>query len=207
MNQKVKKQRFLKYLWLLHIPKKLRYGLFLRPGSGSGPRVRIRNTGFGYSKIFITELFHALLSHRIILMHMLLLNKKKRHTVPVNLFLKYHSLLYHIVTCVGVNPVLRLLPASPFPLPPPLPPPNSTPTIASQWSGRVRRFTDFFCLWTEFYCKNSGQYDASQNKIDFFYIRLSYLHRNTKIIIQFQKIYWVYSIMLLYWNFLSGNLP
>jgi hypothetical protein len=35
MNQKVKQQRFLKYLWLLNILKKLRYGHLLGPGSGS----------------------------------------------------------------------------------------------------------------------------------------------------------------------------
>jgi hypothetical protein len=38
MNQKVKYQKFLKYLWLLHTPKKLTYGQLLRQGSGSGPR-------------------------------------------------------------------------------------------------------------------------------------------------------------------------
>jgi hypothetical protein len=38
MNQKVKQQRFLKYLWLLNILKKLRYGHLLGPGSGSCPR-------------------------------------------------------------------------------------------------------------------------------------------------------------------------
>jgi hypothetical protein len=35
MDQKVKQQRFLKYLWILHIPKKLILGHLLRPGSGS----------------------------------------------------------------------------------------------------------------------------------------------------------------------------
>jgi hypothetical protein len=54
MNQKVKQETFLKYLWLLHIPKKFILGHLLRPGSeyGSGPRrpdptkkVRIRNIG------------------------------------------------------------------------------------------------------------------------------------------------------------------
>jgi hypothetical protein len=42
MNQKVKQQRFLKYLWLLIILKKLRYllgpGSGSCSGSGSGPR-------------------------------------------------------------------------------------------------------------------------------------------------------------------------
>jgi hypothetical protein len=38
MNQKVKQPRFLKYLWLLNILTKLRYGHLLGPGSGSGPR-------------------------------------------------------------------------------------------------------------------------------------------------------------------------
>jgi hypothetical protein len=36
MNQKVKQQRFLKYLWLLNILKKFIYCNFLGPGSGSG---------------------------------------------------------------------------------------------------------------------------------------------------------------------------
>jgi hypothetical protein len=36
MNQKVKQQRFLIYLWLLNILKKLTYGHLLGPGSGSG---------------------------------------------------------------------------------------------------------------------------------------------------------------------------
>jgi hypothetical protein len=66
MTQKVKQQGFLKYLWLLNILKKLRYGHLLGQetgssyGSGSGPRrldsdptkkVRIRirpkRSGFG----------------------------------------------------------------------------------------------------------------------------------------------------------------
>jgi hypothetical protein len=38
MDQKVKQHRFLKYLWLLHKPKKLIQSHLLRPGSGSGPR-------------------------------------------------------------------------------------------------------------------------------------------------------------------------
>jgi hypothetical protein len=38
MNEKVKKQRFLEYLWLLLTPKKFIKGHLLRPGSGSGPR-------------------------------------------------------------------------------------------------------------------------------------------------------------------------
>jgi hypothetical protein len=38
MNQKVKQLRFLEYLWLLNILKKLRFGHLLGPGSGSGPR-------------------------------------------------------------------------------------------------------------------------------------------------------------------------
>jgi hypothetical protein len=36
MNQKVKQQRFLKYLWLLNVLKKLTYGHLLGLGSGSG---------------------------------------------------------------------------------------------------------------------------------------------------------------------------
>jgi hypothetical protein len=35
MNQKIKQQRFLKYLWLLNILQKLRYGHFLGPGSAT----------------------------------------------------------------------------------------------------------------------------------------------------------------------------
>jgi hypothetical protein len=42
MDQKVKQHRFLKYLWLLHTPKKLTQSYLLGPGSGSD---RIRNTG------------------------------------------------------------------------------------------------------------------------------------------------------------------
>jgi hypothetical protein len=38
MNQKVEQQKFLKYLWLLHTPKKLILGHLLMPGSGSDPR-------------------------------------------------------------------------------------------------------------------------------------------------------------------------
>jgi hypothetical protein len=33
MDQKVKQHRFLKYLWLLHTPKKLIQSHLLRPGS------------------------------------------------------------------------------------------------------------------------------------------------------------------------------
>jgi hypothetical protein len=45
MIQKVKQQRFLKYLRILHISKKLRGGHLLRTGSGFGSdRIRIRNT-------------------------------------------------------------------------------------------------------------------------------------------------------------------
>jgi hypothetical protein len=46
MNEKVKQHRFLKYLWLLHTPKKLIHSHLLRPGSGSASgsdRIRIRN--------------------------------------------------------------------------------------------------------------------------------------------------------------------
>jgi hypothetical protein len=35
-TQKVKQQRLLKYLWLLNIQQKLRYGHLLGPGSGCG---------------------------------------------------------------------------------------------------------------------------------------------------------------------------
>jgi hypothetical protein len=58
MNQKVKQQVILQYLWILHTPKKLIKGHLLRPGPGSGTshrrpdpdpdptkKVRIRNTG------------------------------------------------------------------------------------------------------------------------------------------------------------------
>jgi hypothetical protein len=38
MTQKVKKHRFLKFLWLLHTPKKFIKSHLLRLGSGSGPR-------------------------------------------------------------------------------------------------------------------------------------------------------------------------
>jgi hypothetical protein len=57
INQKVKQQRFLKYLWLLLTPNKLILVHLLRPGSGSGPRrldpdpskkVQIRNTAILY---------------------------------------------------------------------------------------------------------------------------------------------------------------
>jgi hypothetical protein len=33
MNQEVKQQGFLRVLWLIHTPKRLRYGHLLRPGS------------------------------------------------------------------------------------------------------------------------------------------------------------------------------
>jgi hypothetical protein len=53
MNQQVKQHRFLKYLWLLHTPKKLIQSHLLRPGSGSGSG---RNTGFFlFVIIFITQ--------------------------------------------------------------------------------------------------------------------------------------------------------
>jgi hypothetical protein len=39
MSQKVKQERFLKYLWLLHTPKKLIWCYILRPGSRSGSAV------------------------------------------------------------------------------------------------------------------------------------------------------------------------
>jgi hypothetical protein len=41
MNQTVKQHRFLKYLWLLHTPKKLIQSHLLRPGSGSATLLQI----------------------------------------------------------------------------------------------------------------------------------------------------------------------
>jgi hypothetical protein len=71
MNQKVKQQRFLKYLWLLNILKKLRYGHLLGSGScsGSGPRrpdpdptkkvrIRIRNTGIHNTDFGVYTVIH-----------------------------------------------------------------------------------------------------------------------------------------------------
>jgi hypothetical protein len=47
MNQKIKQQRFLMFLWPIHTPKELLLGHIVRPGSGSDEKDP-DPTGSGY---------------------------------------------------------------------------------------------------------------------------------------------------------------